>query len=280
MAVAAIAGCGGSGGHPPSRPDLSPAIDPAGAHVAVKVSRLIGLWSVRASGEPRSTVLRVAPDEVAVWRSCGPIGGSWRALTDGTFVASMYGGSEPCFRGTPHVLSTIPWLTHARGFVFDGAHTWRLVAGDGATLATLTPGPTPTAPMNVAQSEADPPTMTAKERQQLDRVPAPLPAGTTPVTAADLVGTWRPTGSAKGSVTFHRSGTYTGSDGCNGVGGRWAVSSGGAEALTTGASTLVYCGGVQVANWFAAAARVAVNGDSLVLYDAKGAVMHRVRSTR
>jgi len=281
VVTAVVAGCGGSGGAPPpAHPNLSPAIDPAGAHVAYKVSRLVGNWAVHAVGEPRTTVLRIAADEVAVWRSCGPISGSWVATLDGAFVASLSGGSEPCFRRTPHVLTTVPWLARARGYAIDNARRWRLLTADGAVLAVLTPGATPVAPQNIAQSEADPPTLTAEQRRHLNRTVAPLPPGTTAATTRDLVGTWAPPGDRKGSIRFRSNGTYSGTDGCNGQGGRWEISTRGILAVTEGPTTLVYCGGVQVADWFGSAARVAVDGDTLVLYDARGNVTHKVRRTR
>ena len=70
---------------------------------------------------------------------------------------------------------------------------------------------------------------------------------------------------------------WTGSDGCNGTGGRWvAGADGGFLAVGAGVHTLIACsGGADVGGQLAAARRVAVDGPDLVLLDVAGAVAGR-----
>ena len=95
----------------------------------------------------------------------------------------------------------------------------------GHAVAALTidgaPEPIPTA----AEFFAQPPQITAEVTKAF-RTPSPLAAGLTPATADTLLGTWVPVAYAVKTdphVTFAADGRWTGSDGCNGGDGRWAV---------------------------------------------------------
>ncbi|MFB2597941.1 META domain-containing protein [Herbiconiux sp. P17] len=96
-----------------------------------------------------------------------------------------------------------------------------------------------------------------------------------PATEADLVGAWV-TGESYGGpdvpfLDFADDGTWTGSDGCNGAQGEWAVAADGSLTVSAGPSTLIACDGVSLPGMLANAALAYVDGGSLVLADAEGA---------
>jgi hypothetical protein len=115
---------------------------------------------------------------------------------------------------------------------------------------------------------------------------APLPARLTPVTAASLLGRWRPDPAlAKVNplspyVEFRDGGQWQGSDGCNGQGGRWAAGPAGAFVATSGISTMIGCDNVPVAAWMDSARRVGLDGKILVLLDGAGKEVGRLRRER
>jgi heat shock protein HslJ len=90
-----------------------------------------------------------------------------------------------------------------------------------------------------------------------------------------LHGRWR-TGEAaadgtRPSLTFDRDGTYTGSDGCNGIGGRWVLLTGNRVLLTASGQTAMGCDNLQpVGSWVAEARTVSIGNGTLTLYDATG----------
>src|SRR5690606_5056269 len=72
-------------------------------------------------------------------------------------------------------------------------------------------------------------------------------------------------------VEFAADGSWTGSDGCNGGSGRWAVSSSGEFLSTAGPSTLMWCDGAAIPSWVALAASAGFDADGLLhLFDASG----------
>ncbi|MCS5719226.1 META domain-containing protein [Herbiconiux sp. CPCC 205763] len=109
--------------------------------------------------------------------------------------------------------------------------------------------------------------------------PASSPASTNgageadPATEADLVGAWV-TSESYGSpntpfLDFADDGTWTGSDGCNGVQGEWAVAADGSLTVSAGPSTLIACDGAALPAMLSSAAVAFIDGDSLVLADAE-----------
>ncbi|MDX6287986.1 MAG: hypothetical protein QOG53_3471 [Frankiales bacterium] len=197
-------------------------------------------------------------------------------MTDGTFLADFYGGSDACFsrNGASVTERSARWLTQATRFrMVSGG--WELLRND-AVLARLKPGGKPKVPNTIAESEAEPPRITPAEGAALDLNPELLPRGATAARAETLIGTWLPDVARRPRITFKADGTYTGSDGCNGSRGAWAVGDGGQVVVTSGVSTLVGCENINVANWIAKAARAAIDGDTLVLYDARAQETHRV----
>ncbi|WP_156760261.1 META domain-containing protein [Microbacterium karelineae] len=68
-------------------------------------------------------------------------------------------------------------------------------------------------------------------------------------------------------IEFADDGTYSGSDGCNGIHGEYTAE-GETLTLKPGFSTLKGC--VDVDDWLRAAAEVQVDGDSLIVFDKSG----------
>ena len=130
---------------------------------------------------------------------------------------------------------------------------------------------------------------------------AALPAGLRPAAAADLVGRWVPGDRPEARsprpphVTFAADGDWTGSDGCNGQGGRWLAGPAGSFLAVAGPQTLMGCAPiaqpadaagrgvpvplpVDVGSWLTAASRAGLAGDQLVLLDRSGRELGRLRS--
>lgn len=102
-----------------------------------------------------------------------------------------------------------------------------------------------------------------------------------PATSDDLVGRWFPAdGTAQGRAfaEFAADGGWTGSDGCNGQRGTWALGPDGDGAFdgTAGFSTMIACENVPIARWLSDAGRVEMHGDELVLRDGSGAEKARL----
>ena len=149
----------------------------------------------------------------------------------------------------------------------------------GEVVASLSidgaPEPIPTA----AEFYAQPPEITEKVRAAFHAA-ASLPAGLTPATPAALDGKWVPVAYAVSTdphVLFVADGTWTGSDGCNGGQGRWAVGADGEFLATAGPSTLIGCEGAPVPSWAAQATTAGINADGwLLLFDAAGTEIGRL----
>jgi heat shock protein HslJ len=103
--------------------------------------------------------------------------------------------------------------------------------------------------------------------------PSGAAPGPRPAVAGDLLGRWYPAdGTAQGRAfaEFADGGAWTGSDGCNGQSGTWAVGPGGAVTGTAGMSTMIACENVPVARWIAEADRAEIDGTDLVLHGGYG----------
>lgn len=72
-------------------------------------------------------------------------------------------------------------------------------------------------------------------------------------------------------------GSWTGSDGCNGLGGRWSVGAGGELLATAGPETTIGCENVAIAQWLTTAVTAALDGGTLVLLDAAGTAIGRLQ---
>ncbi|MDY0912536.1 META domain-containing protein [Rathayibacter festucae] len=75
-------------------------------------------------------------------------------------------------------------------------------------------------------------------------------------------------------------GTWTGSDGCNGVQGEWSIDGEGSLTVDAGPSTMIACDGVALPMIFADAMMASIDGGRLRLFDADGATTVKLaRST-
>jgi len=150
----------------------------------------------------------------------------------------------------------------------------------GAVVATLLPGGHPTAGPDLSPAMALPPVATETLRARL-RAVTPLPAGLVAAGPGELVGRWGPATNpdSRGFIQFAADGSWVGSDGANDQGGRWSAAPDGEMVVLGGVQTLVLCGApdscADVASWFTAATRAALDGTTLVLLDAAGTVTGR-----
>jgi heat shock protein HslJ len=265
--VFALAGCAGDG---------RPAAAPRPPATETGPIALIGLWTVEGTDEQAGTVLRIAPEkQLSLWRSCGMLSGSW-AAQGALFLATLDGGSGDCLpAGSAD--ATPAWLKRATGYRSTGGDQM-LVDDAGNTVARLLPGGRPKVTGGVAASEAEPPAITDEDRAKLETTAAPLPAGTTAAQRSSLLGRWVPaSGGAAAFVAFNGDGTWTGSDGCNGNGGRWTVGADGVFLATAGPSTLMACDGAPVPTWLSTATLAGASADQLVLLDTTGTEVGRLR---
>lgn len=245
VAVVALGGCGTAHASGPPGP--------------VNASGLIGSWTVtEAAGVPAATVLELGADQTL---KLGPSFGGWKA-GGGAFVADVQARHGDGSDTSPII--TPEWLATASRAESTGTDVL-LRTDDGRTTARLRPAGGQQAPV-------------------VDD-PAPLPAGLRPAERAELVGHWVPADGSgarapkRPSFTLAVDGSYVGTDGCNGTGGRWANAADGALIATSGVSTLMACDGMLgVPSWLGQAARAGFDGDVLVLVDAAGAETGRVRA--
>jgi len=235
---------------------------------------LVGMWTVQVDGKDAG-VLRVA-EEMTLFQDCGGLFASWEASHDGGFIAFNSGGSGSCYKGDVPQLPT--WVDAARGFRVEG-DTRILVDDAGTTLVTLLPGGKPHIPSTMSpEFYGTVPTPSAQLATRMAE-PAPLPAGTTAATEATLARRWQSPDNDKAYLEFRADATYTGSDGCNGEGGRWSLGPSGELLTVSGPHTLVGCNNSQAGSWLASAGRAGIDGDQLVLLDAAGHELGRLRAS-
>jgi len=114
------------------------------------------------------------------------------------------------------------------------------------------------------------------ETSGADAMSAPAPE--------ELVGRWV-TGVAYESpdvpfLLIADDGTWTGSDGCNGVQGEWSIDGEGGLSVDAGPSTMIACDGVALPTIFSEASIAAIDGGRLRLFDDAGATTVKLaRST-
>ncbi|GIJ69324.1 hypothetical protein Voc01_042410 [Virgisporangium ochraceum] len=276
--VLTLAACAGDGPQSGSQADPE-AGAPAPPAAEGGPLALIGLWTVEDTDEKPGTVLRIAPKkQLSLWRDCGTLNGAW-AGADNLFLATLHGGSGGCFaNGEPPAQLTPGWLLRANGYKPDGA-ALALVDQAGAVVARLVAGGKPKVTDGVSPEEAEPPVVTDEDRAALS-ADTTLPAGLAAVDRNALVGRWVPvSGGATAFVAFQADGVWTGSDGCNGNGGRWAAGPQGTFLATGGPSTLMACDGAAVPTWLSTAAQAGLADGQLVLVDAAGTEVGRLRKS-
>lgn len=240
---------------------------------------LVGLWRVTdAVGGAGDSWLRVDDHSVTVWRTCGVVAGSWRA-TDRLFAADIHiSYGEGC--NGPRDMG-VQWLDTAEGFEATGDD---VVLNDraGEPVARLiADGSLP--PIDPLNGTADiVPVVSPEIRARLEPGLA-LPPSQEP--GSDIVGRWvaeddTSTSPEQPHVEFFPDGHYTGSDGCNAAGGRWALDDG-TFIATAGPSTLAGCNGISVPSWIATAASIGIIVDEadapvLLLNDASAQPVGRL----
>jgi hypothetical protein len=279
LVAGVLAGCADRPGGP-----AEPEAPPPGAGAAPEKAdpiALIGDWTLADAGEDSGKVLRLSADIQAIpggglelWRSCGSLMGEWRATAGGLFLGETNAASG-CPAGT---MVTPDWLDQAAAFKVDGDERV-LLDVQGNPVARLTPGGKPPAD---AASGGTPPKVRDGAAQDF-APPAALPAGLVAADAAALTGRWVPTGAAapdKAYAEFLADGSWRGSDGCNGQGGRWLSGAEGAFLATTGPSTLIACDNVPIATWLGEARRSGLDGEILVLLDANAKELGRLQPVK
>jgi heat shock protein HslJ len=112
---------------------------------------------------------------------------------------------------------------------------------------------------------------------------APASASVTPqvASAQTVAGTWRPVQMVGAKtlqaarpddpvLVFKADGTWTGSDGCNGLQGTYSIGQRGAFSATSGPQHLVGCENVPHTGVLHAAKRIAISADTLQFFGADG----------
>lgn len=229
---------------------------------------LIGMWRVDAPGEGDGTFLKLAgSQQMQVWRDCGVIEGTW-AVGPTRFVAAAYGWDETCMEQNG-AAPTIAWLYSATGYRPDG-DGWDLVDASGAVTATLRNDGLPSPRPNRIASDAQAPVADDAARYWVSD-PAPLPAGMTAATAEQVAGRWTVSGAPVTTnpwVELAADGTWQGSDGCNGGGGRWAIDVDGQLVISAlGATTDIGCDGAPLPDLMSTARWLVLMDGDLVLLD-------------
>ncbi|MEU4220023.1 hypothetical protein [Actinoplanes sp. NPDC026623] len=262
-AMLALVGCGASGSAesaapPPFRPRSGP-LDPVA---------LVGMWKLTGIGAEAGTVVGLAPGDLTIYRSCGELLASWRADSQGLFVAGISGGTDGC---DPR--SRVAWLDRAAGYRLGGRGAM-LVDAHGESVARLVAAGLPPPDPELFE-------VTDEVRRSFG-TPAALPARLTPAARRDLPGRWVPAGG--GSKAFERpylkiraDGRWSASDGCNGSEGGWVAGPAGTLLATSGISTLIGCDNVPVGGWLSAARRAGFDGATLVLLDQNAEELGRLR---
>jgi hypothetical protein len=228
----------------------------------------MGSWAVEQAAEEPGAVLTFHVGQLQLTRACGTLLGSWRAA-ESLFVAEVTGTSGSCAQGKD---VTPTWLGAATAWRVDDLGPV-LADKNGDALVRLTPAAAP------------PRVLPGRPADESFAKPAPLRSGVRPADRRELVGRWEPLQSRKAAagnrphVALKADGKWTGSDGCNGSGGRWAAERGTLLA-TSGPRTLIGCDSLDVPGWLAGAIRAGFRGSTLILYDARGKETGRLRRTK
>ncbi len=274
-----LTACGAqtSGESPPPTSTTTGTTSPSTGLPAPGAVGLVGLWGLRdARGlDEHDAVLRLAPGELSLWRSCGVSFGGWRA--GGGLLLLDPGQSATGSCATPTGGSADPsssWLSAVTRYERDGSG-WRLLDRSGAVVVRLVAGGTVSPRPDVDASLTESPVLDAAGRAALAE-PVALPSGLRPAARVNVLGRWRladPPTRQSGKPPFlsvATDGTWTGFDGCNTTAGRWLVGDGGRLLTTSGPSTLIGCEGFDMARVWGTAARVGLDQGLLVLVDRDG----------
>jgi hypothetical protein len=250
-------------------------------------SKLIGAWDVAAEDVPEGSKVRIgdpAEEEFFGWDATLDLGscvvGLRMAAARPNLFAWQYTSSQgdDCGQVARGFVETPPALLRASTFAAapDGGITLRDQAG--VTLATLTPTGSMRTPDGTDPRGFEVPTASVQGRAEFDRV-VEIPDDLVPAAPADLIGSWRPqqARNAGARLKFVDDGTFRGSDGCNGVFGRWSMESDTGALVTTppGFTTLIGCRNSGVPGAVHGARFAGFDGNVLVLTDASGTELAR-----
>lgn len=269
-AIPVLAACAGApagdGGGGPTTGD-GPALE------EVPPSQLVGLWRVDAEGESEDTWVQIgspySPHDLTLWRECGAISGWWLPGA-GAMLTSIESWSGACGDDA----GGVDWLLAVDGFAADGEDRVLLDA-EGEVLATLSLDGEPPPHPDVADELRTQPELTEEQAAELDVRPEPLPDGAEPAAAEEVLGRWVPveTYETDPFIELLDDGTWTGSDGCNGLGGRWLLDDELVLLVISGPQTLIGCEGENLGSMLVGSAWLVVDGDTLTFYDAEGTVI-------
>ncbi|WP_396643379.1 hypothetical protein [Microbacterium sp.] len=256
-----------------AEPTASASPEPTATVTGADPLDLIGTWRIsEADGETPGTVVRIGLGGLEIWRSCGDVVGSW--VADHTQMRAVVSGySQTC-----DPLPPLTWIDDTASYELT-AESATLRSGDGGVLAVLIADDAAESPDRVTlghfSTEID-----DRARDHFAGIVS-WPAGLEPAEPGELLGEWVPQGdfAADPHVVFSEAGHWSGTDGCNGGGGRWIVSAGGSFDSTSGASTLVGCDGAPVPSWVMTARGAGMDGDELVLLDISGQELGRLIRT-
>jgi len=241
---------------------------------------LVGTWRVIGSGQRRAPLASIGSLGLVVWTACGWMSGEWNADRQGLFAGILSGGVPAC--ASSYANLNPPWLA-ATGY--KGAGRDELLLGaDGRVLARLVPSRVPPSYAKDMSPDYLHPVVTPQVRKVLLQVSRPLPAGLVPASGKQLLGRWVPAKASPGHaphqpyLLLNADGVWSGSDGCNGLGGRWSLGSGGTILVAAGPQTTMLCTGITfVGEWLVQATRAGFQGRTLVLVNAAGKVTGRLR---
>lgn len=270
-----LAGC--SRQSHPERANPQPISGTSGPLAPLTPASLIGSWTIADVADPGAgTILRLADRDLdLVGSRCGTLGGSWRASSDGAFLADIFTATTTAVEGIPGCAKasqeTPEWLRRVTAYQFDGAGLPVLLDARAQPVARLIPRATPTPEPDKADNVLEPPVITDEARRALTPAVA-LPAKLVPVDRHRLAGRWIPlTGHKAAYVKFTADGEWRGSDGCNDESGRWITAASGTLLTTARGTTLMFCAdSMSVGGWLVTARRAGLDGRTLVLLDAQG----------
>ncbi len=231
-------------------------------------SDLVGVWWPRGRDSLDGRLLAVGAGEFAVFDDFCQADGSWRASGSG-LISTFYtnSGSGQC-DGILDVSDS--WFSGITWFVAADDRV-ELLNASGETVLTLEPA-----------SQSSSKMLDGFDLKFPDQQPvAALPGGVEVPTFEQLVDIrWLPldvppvrksANSGQAFAEFSADGYWAGSDGCNGQRGSWALHPETGEWLaTSGVSTQIGCSNVPIAEMVVGATAVGLDGDELVLFDARG----------
>ncbi|MGA2527660.1 MAG: META domain-containing protein [Acidimicrobiales bacterium] len=242
--------------------------------------QLVGVWRVTGTGQHRPAIASIGGLGLVVWQSCGWMSGDWNANQQGLFAGILSGGVPAC--ASSYASLNPAWLA-ATGYKGDGRDEL-LLAADGRVLAHLVPTTVPPSYARAMSPDYLHPVVTPQLRKVLLQVSRPLPSGLAQVSTKQLRGRWGPAKASPGHaphqayLSFNADGDWSGSDGCNGLYGRWSLGSGATILVATGPQTTMACTGMTpVGGWLSQATRAAFQGSVLVFVNAGGKVTGRLR---